>query len=53
MHLKSIVNPKYDGYHWRLASMIYKCFDKKSKVALHVLKQKYKSQIADTSTPDQ
>ena len=23
-------NPKYDGYQRRLASMIYKCFDKKS-----------------------
>ena len=22
-------NPKYDGYHFRLASMIYKFFDKK------------------------
>ena len=23
-------NPKYDGYQRRFASMIYKCFDKKS-----------------------
>ena len=24
-------NPKYDGYQRGLASMVYKCFDKKSK----------------------
>ena len=23
-------NPKYDGYERRLASMVYKCFDKKT-----------------------
>ena len=23
-------NPKYDGYQWGLASMVYKCFDKKT-----------------------
>ena len=26
-------NPKYDGYQRRLASMVYKVFDKKSKSA--------------------
>ena len=25
-----VKNPKYDGYQRRLASMVYKCFDKKS-----------------------
>ena len=28
-----IKNPKYDGYQRRLASMVYKFFDKKSKVS--------------------
>ena len=31
-------NPKYDGYKRGLASMIYKYFDKKFKVVVHVLK---------------
>ena len=29
-------NPKYDEYQRGLASMVYKCFDKKSLVALNV-----------------
>ena len=28
---KIAVNPKYNGYERGLASMVYKCFDKKSK----------------------
>ena len=35
-------NPKYDGYQRGLASMVYKCFDKKSKgsgVANNEIKQ--------------
>ena len=26
-----MLNPKYDGYQRGLVSMVYKCFDKKSK----------------------
>ena len=25
-------NPKYDGYQWGLASVVYKCFDKKTSI---------------------
>ena len=28
--LNIVENPKYDGYQRGLASMVYKCFDKKS-----------------------
>ena len=33
------VNPKYDGYERGLASMVYKCFDKKSSGVAIVSKQ--------------
>ena len=43
-------NPKYDGYQRGLASMVYKCFDKKSKgsgVANNEIKQNL--QLAEES----
>ena len=34
-------NPKYDGYQRGLASMVYKCFDKKTKGSGVTLANKY------------
>ena len=40
-------NPKYDGYQRRLASMVYKCFDRKSAVSginMHVNKSAFNNE---------
>ena len=40
-------NSKYDGYQRGLASMVYKCFDKKSKGAGMKIKIKENQQLAN------
>ena len=46
-------NPKYDGYQWGLASMIYKVFDKKpsSGAVTRVNKPPTKSEIRQNQRP--
>ena len=39
-------NPKYDGYQRGLASMVYKCFDKKSKGSGFNIEVKRNEQLA-------
>ena len=39
-------NPKYDGYQRGLASMVYKFFDKKSKVGRVNIEVKHNKQLA-------
>ena len=39
-------NPKYDGYQRGLASMVYKCFDKKSKGSGFNIEVKRNKQLA-------
>ena len=38
-------NPKYDGYQRRLASMVYKIFDKKSSSGSGIVNNKIKQNI--------
>ena len=39
-------NPKYDGYQRGLASMVYKCFDKKTKGSGVNIPLKFNEQLA-------
>ena len=39
-------NPKYNGYQWRIASMVYKFFDKMSKGSGVNIKVKHNEQLA-------
>ena len=40
-------NPKYDRYQWGLASMVYKCFEKKSKGSGVNIEVKPSEQLAE------
>ena len=40
-------NPKYDGYQRRLASMVYKCFDKKLKGSGVNIPSDFNEQLAE------
>ena len=39
-------NPKHDGYQRGLASMVYKCFDKKSKGSGVIIPLEFNEQLA-------
>ena len=38
-------NPKYDGYQRGMASMVYKCFDRKSSLGSGVANNKFKQNL--------
>ena len=40
-------NPKYDGYQIGLVSMVYKCFDKKSKASSINISPEFNEQLAE------
>ena len=40
-------NPKFDGYQTGLASMVYKCFEKKPLVVVLIIKLKKNQQLAE------
>ena len=40
-------NPKYDGYQIGLVSMVYKCFDKKSKASSINILPEFNEQLAE------
>ena len=42
-------NPKHDGFAWGLASMVYKCFDKKSFSSAVTCAQSYNLPTGDES----